>query len=250
MANIKKELEGIGLSEKEASVYIASLELGQSPVQKIAEQAGIKRATTYVIIESLINKGLVSSIEKGKKTYFVAEDPENIKRLVQKQKSEISEREEIVKDLIPELDLLFKTTGERPIVRFFEGIEGVETIRNDFSQTKYKQIRTVTNLDNVFRLFPKQFDLTKQRVLKKINTKVIYTNNKGPIKNATNSEELREARYISYKLFNFDGDITIYGSKVAITSFKKKPIAILIENDDVSKMICRVYKKELGKSRT
>jgi len=244
MVNIKKELENIGLSEKEAAVYMASLELGQSAVQKIAEQAGIKRATTYVIIESLMNKGLVSSIEKGKKTFFVAEDPENIKRLIQKQKSEISEREEIVKDLIPELDLLFKTTGERPVVRFFEGIEGIKTIREDFKKGGIKETFGILSLDMLFKMFPKhEEEITKHRVGQKVKSRVIYTHSKGRVSGATDPQKLRESRFVPNELFNFEGDMSIYGDKVAITSFnkEKKPISILIEDKTISEFMRKIF---------
>ena len=37
-----RELTYLGLAEKEAKVYLAALELGKSPVQKIAEKAGLQ----------------------------------------------------------------------------------------------------------------------------------------------------------------------------------------------------------------
>ena len=67
---LKNNLIELGLSEKEASVYLASLELGASSVQKISQQAKINRATTYVIIESLSKKGLMSTMEKAGKIFF------------------------------------------------------------------------------------------------------------------------------------------------------------------------------------
>lgn len=71
----EKELQNLGLSEKEAKVYTTSLELGPDTVQNIAKESGINRATTYVQIGTLKEKGLISEFEKGKKTYFVAESP-------------------------------------------------------------------------------------------------------------------------------------------------------------------------------
>ena len=53
MDELKKELEHLGLSDKEAKVYLAALEMGPSPVQDISHKAHVNRATTYVMIESL-----------------------------------------------------------------------------------------------------------------------------------------------------------------------------------------------------
>ena len=62
----ERELVEIGLNEKEAKVYLASLELGQSAVQGISSRSGVNRATTYFIIEGLTAKGLISSFHQGK----------------------------------------------------------------------------------------------------------------------------------------------------------------------------------------
>ena len=78
----EKELQHLGLSEKEARVYIASLELGADTAQHIAQKATINRATTYVQIEALKKKGLMSEFEKGKKTLYVVESPDRLQSLL------------------------------------------------------------------------------------------------------------------------------------------------------------------------
>jgi sugar-specific transcriptional regulator TrmB len=65
----------LGLSEKEAAVYLATLELGEDTALNIAEKSQVNRTTTYVILEKLMKLGLASTVERGKKTVFVAEDP-------------------------------------------------------------------------------------------------------------------------------------------------------------------------------
>ena len=63
-------LKQLGLLEKEAKVYLASLELGEATVLELAKKSALNRTTVYVEIEKLGQRGLVSSIEKGKKRYF------------------------------------------------------------------------------------------------------------------------------------------------------------------------------------
>ena len=46
---IEKILEKIGLSNKEVTVYLASLHLGSQPASTIAKTTGIKRTTIYDI---------------------------------------------------------------------------------------------------------------------------------------------------------------------------------------------------------
>ena len=56
------------LSEKEAAVYLAALQLGWVPVQDIAKLSKVNRATTYVMIESL--KKRYDRQYRKTKTYF------------------------------------------------------------------------------------------------------------------------------------------------------------------------------------
>src|SRR5271169_2125521 len=118
-----KELQDMGLLEKEARVYLAALELGRTTAEKLALHAKVNRSTTYVQLESLMKKGLMSTYEEGKKTYFAPESPELLKRFLVKQKEEIGSKEKDLTNFLPELLRQFQSAGERPVVRFFPGKE-------------------------------------------------------------------------------------------------------------------------------
>ena len=98
-----KDLEKFGLGEKEAKVYLASLELGPSTAAQIAQKADVNRATTYVAVESLIKQGLLSSHEKDSKTFFSAEDPAMLKRLLDQQREEVKNKLSSLEELLPGL---------------------------------------------------------------------------------------------------------------------------------------------------
>src|SRR3989338_3643963 len=122
------ELKIIGLSENEARVYLALLELGSATAQEISRKSGIKRATPYVQLEALAELGLVTSFEKtaankkglpaGKagasKTYFRAEDPEYLVKIIEREKKTAGERERALGDVLPKLGKLYSSAGERP----------------------------------------------------------------------------------------------------------------------------------------
>lgn len=240
---LKNNLIQLGLSEKEASVYLAALELGASSVQKIAQQAKINRATTYVIIETLSKKGLMSTMEKSGKVLFLAEDPANLSRLLQKQKNEIEEKEKVLGSVKQELSMLFKTTGDRPVVRFFEGVEGVKTITNEFFKIKSKEVVGTVILDEMIKAFPKhEEEITKKRIKKGIESKVIYTRSKGEVEEATSRKKLREASFVPYSLFGDTAtNITIYDNKVTFTTFKNHPGGVLIEDKSIADFMRKFF---------
>ena len=82
------ELKEYGFDDKKARVYLAILELGQAKVHEIAYKAGVARPTAYDILEKLTFDGLAGAYEKRGIRYYIANDPEKIKRnLQEKQKN-------------------------------------------------------------------------------------------------------------------------------------------------------------------
>ena len=60
-----EKLQKFGLSEKEAKIYLALLELGTATVSDIAEKAEINRSNTYVLLNSIAERDLVSISERN-----------------------------------------------------------------------------------------------------------------------------------------------------------------------------------------
>ena len=114
-------LEKIGLHEKQSAVYLALLELGTASVQAIATKAGIKRPTTYLVLDELQQKGIVSVVPRVKKALYVAESPE---RLI----TDLRKKEELLKSSLPNLLALYNARKEKPQVQLFEGQEGIRQV--------------------------------------------------------------------------------------------------------------------------
>src|SRR3989344_2521281 len=71
-------LEEFGLSESEAKVYVALLETGSTLAGPVIKKTGLHRGTTYQILQRLMEKGLVSSVIKGRKRHFEPANPERL----------------------------------------------------------------------------------------------------------------------------------------------------------------------------
>ena len=237
-----EELKKIGLSENEAKVYVALLELGSATVQQIAQKAGVNRPTTYVQLSDLSKMGLVSSFEKGKKTFFRAEDPENLKTVIEKEKRALLERETILQTTIDELRRLFALAGERPRVRFFEGIEGLRAMQKDFLKTKDKDIEAVSAADDLVKIFPQHLkEYVPERVKKRIFSHLIYTSSQGPFLKASDKSMFRESKLVPAEKFPFSSDIAIYENKVAISALKGRPIGVIIENQEIANTLKALF---------
>ena len=237
---LKEQLEKIGLADKEARVFLASLELGSSAVQGIAKKAEINRATTYVIIEKLMKKGLMSSVEKGKKTYFQTEDPKRLLKLLEEQEEGLKRKEEEFKKYLPELETLFNIAEEKPKVRFFEGKEGLIAIREDYFKAKDKNVLGFFAVDEERKIFSdeERKKARDERVERKIKIKLLYTDEK---EGAEAKTDLTMRRYIPKDRFPLSSTFIIYDNKVAIVSLKGKLIGVIIENKEISNTFKSIF---------
>jgi HTH-type transcriptional regulator, sugar sensing transcriptional regulator len=143
-----KELRNFGLSEKEAKVYVATLELGKATAQDIAKKANVNRATTYVQLESLKDRGLVSQTSTDKKTFFIAEPPENVQKLIEKEKLDVLFKEKEFNKLLPNLQAIYNVTEDRPRVRFYEGTTGVAFFCDQFLKNYHAWMNVIVPIDN------------------------------------------------------------------------------------------------------
>ncbi len=232
-------LEKLGLSEKEAKVYLASLELGEDSVQNIAKKAGVNRATTYVILEKLMGLGLVSTYEKDKKTVFVSEDPKELVNLLQEERQDIENREKELKTNLNQLTAVYNKRQGKPIVRFFEGAEGLEAM-DRYGQNALKkntELLYIMPIDTIEELFPTRRKASlKERVKLGIKSKVIYTHKDGEIPGYQNKAELREGVYLPREKFPINATLSIYpdwGLKLYYFD-AVNPYGVVIESKDLA----------------
>ncbi|TAK88948.1 hypothetical protein EPO04_02450 [Patescibacteria group bacterium] len=236
------QVEDLGLSNKEARVYVANLMLGPAGVQQIADASGIKRVTTYVILESLVGLGLVSQTSKAKKTLFNAESPENLRRLLDKKEQAIKDQKAQLDELLPQLGSLQSMSKESPSVKFYEGAEGIQTVVRSFiaesKEEGIEQIYGISNLDQLYAMFPEvaESESNPDRVSAGIKSKIIYTSVKGPIMASKDDQKLRQSRYVDPKKYPINGDMAIVGDRVAMVSLVgSQPIGVVIKSEELAR---------------
>lgn len=228
-------LKNMGLSDKEARVYLAMLELGPSSVLEISARANINRPTTYVQIEGLKRLGLISSQTRGKKQLFQAESPENFQTIFEQEDSGLRQKRDELSRVMPDLKDLFHASGGRAKVRFIEGLEGISKVQAEFLKSGVREVIEICPLDDVMRTVPKKSQsFTPKRVAKKIFSKYMYTSSQGPILTGTDKQMYRQSKFIDPKKLPFHLDIAVYGKNVAIVSFQGKVSGVFIEHPEIA----------------
>ncbi|MDO8548351.1 MAG: helix-turn-helix domain-containing protein [bacterium] len=229
-----KELQDLGLSEKEARVYLASLELGATTADKLAKHSKIKRPTTYVQLESLMQMGLMSTYEEGKKTMFAPESPELLKRLLSNQQEHLRTKESELSTILPGLMQQFASAGERPVVRFFSGKEGIASVREEVLTAKDKKNLVVYSPEKLSQVFSQEYldEYSSRRRALGIHSRSIYTY-KDYFKHA-GLDELTERRYLAPTVLPLQIDIYLFDHKTAILSLNESKFAFVIESSQVT----------------
>lgn len=220
-------LKNIGLTEKEALVYLACLELGSQPATQIAKVARLNRVTTYDILEKLIGKGFVSFMVKKNVKFFSGIDPEILH-------SETQRHTDMLKISLPKLKRI-KTGLKHPQVQYFEGIEGIKAIYAD-TLTSKTEILNYANSREIRNFWPEyDTEYVGKRVKKKIHLKGIAPEDEyGKRVHAADKLNFREIRLVSPTKFDFTNEINIYDNKVAIVSLRGELIGMIIESEEIA----------------
>lgn len=93
----------IGLTEGEIRVYDSLVKIGKSSTGAIMESSGISSSKVYLILEKLIQKGLVSFIIENNVKKFQVANPKTILEYIDKKKDEIDDIKRESVDLVKEI---------------------------------------------------------------------------------------------------------------------------------------------------
>ena len=234
------DLSTFGFDAKEETVYIALLELGEANISAIVKKACVKRTTTYAILESLHEKGLVGISRTKKRAIYFAEDPRVLKR-------QMEEKQQKLDTILPELLSITNALSRKPKIRYYEGIKGIEQIYQDTLNYADQELlgwvsgEALSSFDSNF-LYQ---NYLPKRIEKKIWVRAIATDT--PQMRTYKNEDvksLRQTRLVSSKDFPFDVEINLYGKrKIAIMSFEEQ-FGMIIESEKLWKSMKSMF--EIG----
>lgn len=229
------QLQRFGLNAKEASVYLALLELGEPvAVTPVSKRAKINRTTTYDILLTLEKKNLVINHVHKKLHYYSAEKPEKLIAYLKERARRLLERAEEVETLLPELKSIHNAIPNKPRVQFFEGVEGLLHVYED-TLTSSEEIRAYAsdqaNQAAVPGYFPKYYH---RRTAKKIPIRAIFPDSpQDRERHALDKIELRKSLLVPKSVMNFTPEINFYDNKIMIADWKEK-LGIIIESEEIA----------------
>jgi sugar-specific transcriptional regulator TrmB len=236
---LSKDLERLGLNEKEAGLYLAALELGQSNIQQLSKKSAVKRTTVYDVLESLKKKGLISQTTKNGKALFSASDPRKLEE-------DMDEKRHVLKRMLPELLSIANALDSKPKVRFFEGIEGIKEAYKDTLHYPDQELLAWVTPDviNSFDMDYLNDIYLSKRVEKKIWVRAIAPDTedmRGYRYHEVDEKVLRKTRFSSASLFPLRVEMNLYGkNKIAVMSFEEK-FGMIIESQRIFETLQSIF---------
>jgi len=236
----------LGFSDKEAAVYLALLRLDTATATQISKKTGINRTSSYDILDSLMQKGLISKFKKEKKAFFHAGDPKRLISYFEREKEENSKllgrRQKDVEAALPELaSLLQPEKSAKPRVTFYEGEKGMREAYED-TLTSKETILAYANVQTMHEGLPNFFPgYYKRRAQAGVSIKAILPNNDLSRERASHDNtEARESIVLADANQTFSPEVNIYNDKMLIASWKEK-MAVIVESKELADLQRLIY---------
>ncbi|MEK7103406.1 MAG: helix-turn-helix domain-containing protein [Patescibacteria group bacterium] len=230
MQHISHILHSLGFVESETKTYIASLEQGPGTVIDLTKRTKLSRQATYVAIETLTNRGLMSSLMKGKKKYYVSEDPDKLLSYAERKQQEMKEKITDLGRVLPELKL--KAHGERPVVKMFEGKEGIKAIMEEVEHSKLTYLKAISDVQAVNQVLSREDTAPLREVLLKNKVKVDYL-----VPVGTPPAEISNNLVLPEEYNHFNSEIMIIDNKIVFVTFEGKMNSVIIESAALTKTL-------------
>jgi len=242
-----KVLEQIGLTKSEIKVYFALLELGSSSVGAILAKSKVPSSKVYLLLDRLVNKGLVTFTEKANVKYYIAESPNRILDYIDEKKQELDKEKKDIQELLPSLLARRHEISENK-AKVFEGRKGIYSAYEDIIESLKKgeeMLYFSIGQENFEELWVRNFfkEFAIKRKSKKIFSKGIYPLELKKI--ITKGFKKQPLHKVKFTNFTTPTGIVIYNSKVLLLDWKNLVVFMICSkpiSDNYRKMFEELWK--------
>lgn len=225
-------LEDLGLSKGEIKAYLTLLELGPTKVGRIIEKSKMASSAVHNSLNTLIEKGLVSYIKKGKIKFYQAVPAKQLIDFIEDKKKKVLQ-------ILPELELKQRLAEEKQEAEIFEGTKGIMAMLNRLIEDgkkgdEYRFFATFLEEKNEeIQNFFRKFDV--KRVEKELIVKGLAQTK---IKHLFEGRKILRMKFVDFPI---PSDISIFKNKVAFIAWGDKPIGYLIRSPQIYEMFGKFF---------
>lgn len=216
-------------------VFEDILQNGESPARRIAERRGMTRPSVYDHLKLLLKKGFVVGRDVDGKMLYSIRDLRAIEKTLEEKIFDLEIKKEAFKEALPEL--LGKTGGTDPKIRFFDGKEGLAILLKDIFWQDAKSIDTFWPYEKMLAVLGgEELEKFNNRRLKEgIRIRSLWTRN---LKNTVwaGKDTFVEKRLVP-KGFNAEMGYTVYGDTVSFVSPEKESFGFIVKSRSFTELM-------------
>ncbi len=227
---LNRALIAFGFDEKEASLYLAGIELGEASILELSRLTKLPRTTLYPILESLCRRGYfrLKSLQGRKK--FVANQPEMfIKHL--------ADRQEKFRDILPLFDAIKSDARETVGVTIYEGTDGFKQFWQQIFRSGVKEYCLFTTGTQMLDYVKEPYlmkHIIDERLKRSIRSRQLVVETPEARKFVKrDSTELRESRFLPPHT-KIPATMLLFGNDVAFITTRKENSVILVTSGDTT----------------
>lgn len=231
-------LQTLGLPPSSQKIYRDLLEHGESTAKMLSLKLSITRPSAYDHLDLLIKKGFIVEKKKDNKTYFAAADVRHIEHILDSTIEKLEEQKNTFTSMLP--SLLKQSSGATPVVKFYEGKEGIEVMLYDTLWSKGETIYTMWPHEEIEKVLGKEFlvSFNNKRIRGKIEVCALWPKAMKPKSSFIwkDKDTLIKRRYAPNKLVWSMG-YTIYGDKVSFISSSKEIFGFVVQSREFAELM-------------
>jgi sugar-specific transcriptional regulator TrmB len=239
-------LESVGLTPEQADIYLSLLTHGTQSASKLAKTTKVQRTYIYKVCQELISRGLIAQTKKDRGTTFLPMSPDHLLTYSEEQKTRSLQAQSALEGILPTLKDKYESVEERPVITYYEGIEGIKKVFKDIYGPKEEPVLGCVDLEKANTAVPGLVanELIPIRIKNQVLAKTILAeSDEARNVKAKDKESLRESVLVDKKEYPLPAEIDVYEDKVAMLSFAKgKFVGILVQNKDIASSLKSILK--------
>ena len=241
-----ESLQDLGLNRLESETYLALQELGEAKTGEICKKLNIPNSHIYSVLNSLIQKGLVSYKYSNKVKIFKPTDPESLSLLFKKKQEELALQEKSLNTLIKRLKDTPKDKEMQSDYQYFEGVRHKSMILEVYSTAPKSSEMLLFSAKSESGEKINAFFMAMHKIRKSrgVSLRMIMQKQTNNLKNRI--EERKKIGLIEIKIadFNNNAEILITEDYLLIldtSNETKNPCAFMIKNKVFISLFKEIY---------
>lgn len=232
-------------------MYITLLQSGMQPISILSKKAELNRGTGYVVLHSLLNKGLIVKTVKKGVQYFAPLDPQQLVRYVDHREKALKQSRQHLQASIGLFSALMNPLTTKPKIEFFDGQEGARFVLDHTLTSKEKTLRSFLSIADIADFLGGEYfrEYTDRRIKAGYTLHALRTREKDrqalsvdihAKDYVTSKRDKREIRHVPDDLA-FPITLYMFDDMLAVISSKNEGYSLLIQSAEFVTMQKKIF---------